>query len=70
MIKGYRVDGPRKSKVINTVNLHLAQLGAKGVNVRVLMKMIGVTSSYQSLTTKRWIGVLGRIVQFRRENNV
>lgn len=68
--RGFRVNGPRKNKLIDKTNLHLMELGAKGVNVLMLLKLLGIEGDANSITTKQWSGVIGGIVKFRKENNV
>jgi hypothetical protein len=68
--KGYRTNGPRKTRLINQMNMHMLELGKKGVHVRRVLAHLGITGDSLTYTTKQWTGVIGMIVKFRRENNV
>jgi hypothetical protein len=67
---GYRHNGPKKTRLINLVNQQLLQLAQKGVNGETLLKVLGITGDVFTYTTKQWIGVLSKVKQFRKENNV
>ena len=71
MIAGYRVIGTRKKKLIDIADKHLTDLHQKGVNTYMLLKVLGISNmDFQKVTTKHWTGIIGRIVDFRRENNL
>lgn len=69
-MNGFRIIGDRKREIINKVNLHLLELGSKGVNVRMLLKICNIKGDSFTITTKQWIGAHGRIVQFRKDNGL
>ena len=66
---GYRTNGPKKTRLINLVNQQMVELGAKGVHIQTLFKLLGM-KQIDSLhtTTKQWSGVLGRIKKCSQEN--
>lgn len=70
MRNGWRINGPRKTKLINQVNLHMAELGKKGVHVRRVLTHLGITGDVLTYTTKQWTGVMSKIAAFRKDNNI
>ena len=70
MYNGFRNIGPRKEKLINIATQHLIILRAKGVNIPRLQKYLGIKGSAHSITTKQWTGVIGSLVEFRRDNGL
>lgn len=70
-LPGYRVIGTRKKKLIDIADKHLVELHEKGVNTHVLLKVLGIHDlDFQKVTTKKWTGIIGRIVEFRRMNQL
>jgi hypothetical protein len=67
---GFRSNGPKKTRLINLVNQQFLQLTQKGVNIRPLLALLGITGDAVTYTTKEWTGVLSKIKTFRQENNV
>lgn len=70
-MNGYRQTGPRKQHLINTAKMHIMHLAQKGINPYMLMKVLGISKlDANKTTTKQWSGVIGRIVEFRKDNHV
>lgn len=70
MKNGYRSNDSKKTRLINIVNLQLVELGAKGVNIPMLLKVLNITGDAQTIPTKKWAGVISALKSFRKENNV
>ena len=67
---GFRTNGDRKTRLINQANAEILALGSKGVNIQLLMKILGIKGDAFTMSTKEWSGVIGMIKQFRKDNNV
>lgn len=70
MRPGFRTNGPKKMRLIDMANIQMMELGAKGVNVRRLLKLLGIEGNAHTITTKQWSGVIGALKQFRRSNKI
>lgn len=69
-VTGFRQTGHRKAFLIIKANNHLTTLAKNGVHIATLRKVLGLQLDVNKLTTKQLTGVIGRIVQFRRENGI
>lgn len=60
-MKGFRINGQRKQKLLKKIIEHLNFLAKHGVNAPYVAKKVGL---YDKPTTKQLTGIMSRIKQF------
>lgn len=68
--KGWRFHGKRKERLINQAQLVLIDLQLAGVHIPTLQKLVGLDRSIYDITTKEWSGIIGRLKEFKKENDL
>lgn len=65
-MKGFRVTGHRKAKLVQKLVKELEYLAKKGINTRFFVKKWLKIKHTNQLTTKQLTGILSQITEFKR----